>query len=332
MKRVIYAAFAIAAMASCTKNDIESSAIADNAVRLSSQIAQTRVDGDSWDNDDPIAVSMFDSEGEALALSKLYRADSDGVTTTFTAKAGDEIYFPNSADVLVDIVAIYPQSIAIGGGESIDVDVATTTKDLMYGVRRDVRKTTAAVDMEFKRVFSQVSYSLTSDGSIPDDILDEAVVTLLDVKQEAEFDILSGSLDFTNSRVEDVEYTAGATGTEHVIPQVLTPTFELFLGNEYGYYKVECPEIELASNTKYNFSFEISLEEIKLKGSIADDWQGEEEEELTPDLTRGYTLKEIYDGAEPDGDFWTITDSDDMAFTDGSDNTAFEALRNNNEK
>ncbi len=201
MKKIIFAACAILAVASCTKNDvIESSAhMSDEVLRLSSSIAsvseQTRVSGTKWEEEDQIAVTMlnvlYDLDGnpinEAIGKrdTKYGVKGSGGAKCEFEPAAGEEpLAYPATGDV--HILAYYvDEKLDVNNddqGNSIlkfnFAEQATLADFLVAQTSTLVAKRKEAVELVFEHFFTKLSVTLKAGGGYSSTDLEGAEITI----------------------------------------------------------------------------------------------------------------------------------------------------------
>lgn len=294
MKKIILAFATIATIASCSKENVETTDVWNGELRISSGIT-TRASGTSWDDGDEIGVfmSLTGSTTEvgthntpySTTLSAASTTASFSVLSTIDAQF-DPLYYPQSGQV--DIVAHYPYdedaSLSI---YPINVENQTSAKDIdfMSAKMVNVVKSSTELNLEFYHLLSQLNITLTpaTDGGLTEGQLASATVTVSGTQVEAEAE-LSADYDNVNDKyIPTAKFTISGDATYLsleassskasfiLVPQTTDVTITITVSG-VGVFTVEVDDMALESGNEYNYTISVSKTAAKIEGATIVGW------------------------------------------------------------
>lgn len=211
---VVMGALACAVLvSSCSVNDDIEDAN-DGAVRFTSSIGQqatpggspvTKAAGTSWTGGDAIGIFMVDHTSGDVVMSAANKQYTTTGGSTFTAVAGNEIYYPQTGKV--DFITYYPWKTGYTLGTAIDVEIATTQTaanqpefDLLWtkannsGTGYDkVTNATMPVALKFEHKLAKLVMNCKGDpsvGTLPANM----AVSITGMNTKNTFDLSTGAL------------------------------------------------------------------------------------------------------------------------------------------
>lgn len=247
MKKYLLFAAATLALAACSNDENLDNLNAPVEIRLTSGLtvqqsgtrAATDVQSTQFDSGEMIDVNISeDTDGEATTVYEqplVYKAGGDG---SMTPPEGKQPYFPTSGKG-VNITATYPCSTVGNYGTDSEGDVISFTietdqrldakykkSDLMVAQKKNVARTSNAVNLTFNHMLSKVTVKLKSGAGMPD--LNGALVELQDVKPTYSYnetnDDMEPAGDATAIKMFEAA-TGKLEGSAIIIPQELDQSF-----------------------------------------------------------------------------------------------------------
>lgn len=126
MKKILFLAFALVALASCSKSESVES-VSDDMLQITSGIATRAVD-QTWDSGDTIGVYMTETGSTEDYIGEPntpYSTTSDGISANFSVVSPSApLYYPQSGNI--DLMAYYPY---VEGVDVDEVDYAITASE-----------------------------------------------------------------------------------------------------------------------------------------------------------------------------------------------------------
>ncbi len=320
MKRVIYlAAFAVILFAGCAESDIDGSGgSSSDALRLRGAIeSSTRVDGQSWEGDEVVGVTIYNSTTNALIGGEnvAYGPTAAGTDPYLvpTADDADPIYFPTVDNI--DVVAYYPRTNSVDDASQAglydeendclkfgDQEDAQDHHELLWAKAEGVVEGSGDVDLGFNYMISKVRFTIViaDDGSVGEisDPTNDISFSLSNYVRSADFDLRTGQFtrfgeisdalkSFINSEaessaahdyeIEDIVLIP-QTATLNVVCNVTTED-----RNEYQFTQT-IAQREYEAGHIYNFKLTLSREGLTLVDELPTitEWDERDEVELTP--------------------------------------------------
>ncbi|MFR9529535.1 MAG: fimbrillin family protein [Rikenellaceae bacterium] len=288
MKKIIFAAVAIAAMVGCSKT--ESVEIDDwsGELRITSGI-ETRASGTTWAKDDKIGVFMSNTGGTtAVGLhNSKYTTSSEISTADFTADTDvTPLYYPQSGDV--DIVAHYPYN-SSATVDSYPICVADQSKleeiDFMSTKVVEAVKSSSSLSLTFYHLLSQVKVVLEAGDGLTDTELESATVEISGTKVEATAELdydTTASKPTANYNIDSetvaqkISTTAAdGTATFIVVPQMATVTFTISV-DQVGDLVTPSQLLTFVSGNEHTYEIKVSRTAAIIKGATIEGWGGSE--------------------------------------------------------
>lgn len=242
MKKLTIAVLAIAAMASCNKEDNISPENGDVKVAFTASEINTRIssDGTKWSVGDSIGITMFNLDGltETLAnngdnIKYVSDNDSEQAEVGFSVGSGNSaLVFPNSGEV--KFYAYYPyQPTMTADSYLYSADVSEqATADFMTAAPVSTERTTDAQILVFSHQLAKLTISITKNENVSSlsgltveatGLNTKGTYSILDGEQEGELSDTSSSVEFTTEEyVQNVDnsfslVSSGDTQVDKVI-------------------------------------------------------------------------------------------------------------------
>ncbi len=231
MKKLTFAALALAALASCTP---EETVPQKNQLMLASGIT-SRVVENTWEANDDIGVTMTNSSTNAtIGTANTQFTTADGGTMGVFSST-TPMYFPTNVDK-VDVRAYYPYSSTLEN-DVLELDMDDKT-DLIIGYRDDVSSTSDPITLFFEHVLARVNVTISAGSGITASDLAGATLSLSGTYTRADFTI-SGYNKGNKSSTTHIDNYAGKeelkltstnlTSTGIVIPQDITSSLKVYI-------------------------------------------------------------------------------------------------------
>ncbi len=283
MKKIIFSALALAALASCSKTDEVTTITTDGEVRITSSIT-SRTSGNNWSDADKIGIYMSTNGGANLGdLGE----NVPYVTTTanglgnFTASSSTTLYYPASGGV--DLLAYYPYDEDSAFDETkfpVDVTVQTTQGDidLMVATVTNQAKTTSAVALTFNHKLSRIQVTLDDGAGLADTDLADATVKLLGTYTEATFDLTEADATAVTLDTDTAaEIALEATTTDYtyeaiVIPQSLSGATLQFTTKDYGTFSASITTTAYTVGNEYLYTATLNRTGVTLSSATINPW------------------------------------------------------------
>ncbi len=169
MKKIIFAAGALMAIASCTQNEMESGALHEKQeMRFSSAQIATRVAGDAWEAEDEIGIYVM-SNAQVINGNINYYTPAAATSASFLPnldKGGVQIYY--SEVETFDVFAYHPYDLEIEKSlytiNFASQDGSNPSPRQNYEVleasKKDLMRDGKPIELEFTRVFSNIAVNL----------------------------------------------------------------------------------------------------------------------------------------------------------------------------
>ncbi len=278
MKKIIVATLAIAAMASCTKQEsVEFDVSSDVVATFANAAIATRTSGNVWENTDEVGIFMYEADetDNTYPLAKenvLHTSDASGNFTVGTGLA--PIYYPQT-DV-VDFYAYYPYSTLSGWLYTADITGQNLEDgsfdqgaiDFMTAALTDKSKSETALKFTFEHRLSMLTFVITPKASVPS--LKGVEVSLNDINTQATFSVLTGALEDSKDVKGAIKFLTSETETDTdgnvikltataiVLPEVMNSAAKIkFKFSETLSHSASfptAPTLEAGKNHTYNIS------------------------------------------------------------------------------
>ncbi len=199
MKKIIFAALVVAAMASCTKQESVEEVVTQSTtaqeIKFSSGI-QSRVSGNEWEMDDQIGIygyqetAYYENGSYWVVMSwgnfyspSPYRADSAGAQSTFSIESGyspmlypefdfseyGEEYEEEYFEVWLSAYAFYPYSVYDAQSDVFALDISDQSDlealDVLCGYGT-LEEGQSSVDLEFYHNMASVQFNIIANETV----------------------------------------------------------------------------------------------------------------------------------------------------------------------
>lgn len=281
---------AIAIMASCAKENVETTDVWDGELRISSGI-ETRASGTMWDDGDAIGVFMNETDNYepigthntpySTSLSAASATASFSVVSTTDAPF-DPLYYPQSDKV--DIMAHYPYNAdATVVTYPIDVTTQTPSKniDFMSAKMVGVEKSKDELKLEFFHLLSQLKITLApaDGGGLTTDDLASATVKVSGTQVTAEakvgYDSTEGVPTATytlSGEATDLSLvTSSSVATFILVPQTADVTITITV-DKVGEFYVSVSSMALTSGDEHSYTISVSRTAAIISGAKINGW------------------------------------------------------------
>lgn len=269
-------------LTSCHKDE---KTVDNAAVRFTAGINQeptaepeSRASGSAWTSGDAIGVFMMQS-GTALESNNQYTTDG---TSTFTAVAGDELYYPMDGSA-VNFIAYYPWKTGTALG-NIDVEIGTTqttatqpTFDLLWASANNggtgynkVSHATTAVPLVFTHKLAKLVMNCSADPSV-EASLTGMTVTIKGMNTENTFNLSTGDLGSpdTPADITPRTITDGSVYDAIIMPgayDAADVTVEFVAGGETFTWDVGATSF--AGGNEYTYAVTLTRTGVLVSGTI----------------------------------------------------------------
>ncbi len=222
MKRVIIAAFALAAVVGCAKESVTSGVSSDVVATFAGSEIGTRTTGNDWDGDENVGIYMFkdgETASSGYSLEKLnvnYTSDASGLFTVATGVT--PIYYPQSQ--VVDFYAYYPYSAdaTTNGTYTLDLTAQNTTNqgdvDFMTASLPDQSKQTDAIAFAFDHKLAMVTLVILPNNSVAD--LAGLSATLTNTYTSVVANVITGEVTTDTAVTGDINFATTDLVTDAV--------------------------------------------------------------------------------------------------------------------
>ena len=303
MKKYIFFASAVVALAACNSNE-EFEQIGNCEIKLNSTLlVQTRAAQDiqstAFDSGAEVAVFINeDSSSPSTSYTQplQYNVEDDGSLTTTNPQ-----YFPQNGNG-VNIFAVYPYEV----GQNVEVTETAATfsvqsdqsskdnykaSDLMVGetTSKPVYRTTSNVTLQFKHCLSKININIKVGDGVDANDLNDAIVTIYTRTNEATFDVQSGVITAVNSQaqastpfVRAGNMTASGNGFEGmsaiIIPQDISAGSQFITidTNNQTTYRYSLPNtvnlISFEPGKAYTYNLTVRKSGLTLDNTNITDW------------------------------------------------------------
>lgn len=303
MKKYIFLASAVVALAACSSNE-EFEQIGNCEIKLNSTLlVQTRAAQDiqSTAFDSGAEVAVFINEDSSSPSTSYdqplqYDVEDDGSLTTTNPQ-----YFPQNGNG-VNIFAVYPYEV----GQNVEVTETAApfsvqsdqsskdnykASDLMVGepTSKPVYRTTSNVTLQFKHCLSKININIKVGDGVDANDLNDAIVTIYTRTNEATFDVQSGVITAVNSQaqastpfVRAGNLTASGNGFEGmsaiIIPQDISAGSQFITidTNNQTTYRYSLPTavnlISFESGKAYTYNLTVRKSGLTLDSTTITDW------------------------------------------------------------
>ncbi|MBO7577737.1 MAG: fimbrillin family protein [Prevotella sp.] len=303
MKKYIFLASAVVALAACSSNE-EFEQIGNCEIKLSSTLlVQTRaaqnIQSEAFESGESMAVFINeDSSSPSTHYDQplQYDVEDDGSLTTTNPQ-----YFPQNGNG-VNIYAVYPYE----AGQNLEVTETTApfsvqfdqsskdnykASDLMVGetTSKPVYRTTDNVTLQFKHCLSKININIKVGDGVDANDLNDAIVTIYTRTNEATFDVQSGVITAVNSQaqastpfVRAGNLTASGNGFEGmsaiIIPQDISAGSQFITidTNNQTTYRYSLPNtvnlISFESGKAYTYNLTVRKSGLTLDSTNITDW------------------------------------------------------------
>ncbi len=198
MKRIITSLLALLAVASCTKESIESYP-SSGEVTFTTKANVTRAnEKNTWIGGDEIGIYAGDKQ-----TNLQYNASIDGSTVNFTPD-GDAVGYTNESTPTT-FYAYYPFN-ADATTTTVPFDLAALTDgllkqvDMLWSSAKSTKSDNdASIDLQFDHVHSIIEITVARGADLSEDDFDKLEVELLDSYTAGNLDITSGETTYTGS-------------------------------------------------------------------------------------------------------------------------------------
>ena len=208
MKKYIFLATAVVALAACSSNE-EFEQTGSYEINLSSALlVQTRaaqgIQSEAFDSGEDVDVFINENTtGTASTTYKqplTYRTGKGGALTTTTTQ-----YFPQNNNG-VNIIAVYPSGLTTNvKEEALNFSVQSNqsdsasykASDLMFGKPSNdnpVARTASNITLEFKHCLSKINVNIKAGAGVYEDDLQGATVTIYTETNDATFNVQTGEV------------------------------------------------------------------------------------------------------------------------------------------
>ncbi len=304
MKKIIFSALAVVAMASCSKSDDTLLTQTDAEVRISSSIA-TRTIGNTWEAGDAIGVYMT-TEGGTFSQAGgnvKYTTTDDGDNILGEFNSNSPLYFPASGNVA--LLAYYPYSDVDGFNlTQYPVVVSDQTDqgliDLM-SVSIPSQEKVGAVAMTFSHKLSRIALEIKNGGGVEESELAGMTVTLSGTATTADFDLTAADAAAVSNidNIGDITLLTTAAGTSAeaiVIPQTLS-NVELTFSTSYNTYSASLATKEFAVGNEYTYTVTINNTYVTISSATINAWgqdTDDSDNELNASPLAAYAVGDTY--------------------------------------
>ena len=303
MKKYIFLASAVVALAACSSNE-EFEQIGNCEIKLSSTLlVQTRaaqdIQSEAFESGESMAVFINeDSSSPSTHYDQplQYDVEDDGSLTTTNPQ-----YFPQNGNG-VNIYAVYPYE----AGQNVEVTEITApfsvqfdqsskdnykASDLMVGetTSKPVYRTTDNVTLQFKHCLSKININIKVGEGVDANDLNDAIVTIYTRTNDATFDVQSGVITAVNSQaqasmpfVRAGNLTASGNGFEGmsaiIIPQDISAGSQFITidTNNQTTYRYSLPTavtlISFESGKAYTYNLTVRKSGLTLDSTNITDW------------------------------------------------------------
>ena len=303
MKKYIFLASAVVALAACSSNE-EFEQIGNCEIKLNSTLlVQTRAAQDiqSTAFDSGAEVAVFINEDSSSPSTSYdqplqYDVEDDGSLTTTNPQ-----YFPQNGNG-VNIVAVYPfeaaQNVEVTETAalfSVQSDQSSKdnykASDLMVGepTSKPVYRTTSNVTLQFKHCLSKININIKVGEGVDANDLNDAIVTIYTRTNEATFDVQSGVITAVGSQGQAAspfvtvgDLTASGNGFEGmsaiIIPQDISAGshFISIATNNQTTYRYNLPNtvnlISFEPGKAYTYNLTVRKSGLTLDNTNITDW------------------------------------------------------------
>lgn len=286
-KAFIYTLLATVLLAGCSKDENGTAQPTDGRVALEATSGirvNTRAYDKTWEAGDAIGIYMLDGETPE-ASNKKYTTAAKAETGSFTAAAGQTIYFPVSETEKRDFVAYYPyrETLAEGNVYAIDVTDQTTQRniDLMGAAKVTGKdKNNPKVAFTFTHKLVKLSITIKADGvSLTDAQLAGTVVKITNQQTKATYDVVKGGdVSVAAGTATDITlHTDGLIAEGIVLPNASTENMELTFTvsalDQTFSWKINSAEQskQFVAGSKYLYTITIGKAGLEVSSTV-EDW------------------------------------------------------------
>ncbi|MFI3267610.1 MAG: fimbrillin family protein [Rikenellaceae bacterium] len=287
MKKTIFAALALVALASCSKENSSTSTSTDQVAATFSSAAITRVANNEWESGDVIGVTMTKNGSTDLAdgdyYNVSYTVNAAGVTGTFSPTpvtapdVAEVIYFPVDGSA-VDFYAYCPYA-TLDANDDLAVDVSTQSfSDIDIVAAKASAKTKAAPTVTFTgtEAFEHQLSKITITLVAGDGITSLAGVTTIIKGQytTAKYNLYTSVI---SSRGDIADITAVTATDGSTAEAILIPTDEIdgssivftLDGDSYIW---DTSDIEFEQGSEHNYEITVTKTALIVTGATINDW------------------------------------------------------------
>lgn len=347
MKRVILATLAVAAMASCAKDQSlegTTDSLSSQEITFISGI-ESRVDGNNWVAGDKVGFySVQFSNDKYFAENVLYTASSSGSSTSFAVASGQTpLYFPSEVEEYTLICAYYPYDEAFTMDFSYQFDCTDqsdqgavdflTATAMVYASDAE---NSSIVNLDFLHAQSLVKFYFQATGELTS--LEGLSVELRNIQTKG---YPGTSPQYADQPAENVVYDTIDTAVVIVSDDEQTATVEMILfpaSEDYptdavlaisvGGESYTAPLITaLESGKQHSFLVKVGNIDMTIGSSVITPWDGAEDDatDLPVVVDDGYmTLEELTEfdyTNRPTSNVWIIS-GDDSTLLDVTETSA----------
>ena len=247
-------------LASCSSYELRPESFGPIQFNSTISSTQSRVTGNTWDNNDEIGIFMQTST--AIDSNHKYTAQPNG---TLTAAPNHELLHPLKGTA--NFLAYYPYSASLSGTDialSVTDQSTPSAIDFLYSNNAKDIEAGQTVNLQFTHQLSQFLINIQTDETITD--TRSLTVSLSGMNTTAQFNLTNAVLSPTDSKA-DIDMNVNAEGTlarAIILPSATTNGMSIHftLNGITSSWPIAIPETNsIESGCRYTFTANLSIKE-----------------------------------------------------------------------
>lgn len=269
------------------------------AIHKAEGVQKTRAADDAWAAGDAIGVFMVGNGSTAIAENAVNRKYTTKGGDSFTADAGQEVYYPMDGSP-VDFIAYYPYADAKELGVPIDVKIETTQTadnqpafDLLYAQADNsgsgyTKTSDVTVPLQFEHKLTKLIMNTTADTGVDTPDLKGMTISIKGMNTESTFNLSDGALGTADKKADIAPRTItdGELYDAIILPGNYSDgdiTVEFTInptGSKPETFVWNIGDIAFEAAKEYSYEVKLTRTEVEVTGTITD-WKVEDKGEVT---------------------------------------------------